>query len=177
MHLFLNPGHAPDGQPDPGAVAADGTGEWYVNRRIAAAIAEKCRAVGVQVTCVQADDLNAVVAAAERSGADYFLSVHANAATNPAAHGAEIYTCPAASVAARQWAERIAASAIAQGVHWRSGTGRAYKTADLYVLRAVSMPAVLLETGFMTHPGDFAQLCGPAPEQWATIISASLPEI
>lgn len=36
--------------------------------------------------------------------------------------------------------------------------GRGMKTADLYVLRATAMPAVLLENLFLDHPQDAARL-------------------
>lgn len=174
MHLFLNPGHAPGGQPDPGAIAPDGTEEWQINARVAQAIGVACRAAGHTVSMLQDDSLARIVAAATASGAACFLAVHANAAANPLAHGAELYVHPAAGEVARAWAARMAMLARAAGFAVRPGAGTWYRTANFYVLRETPLPAVLLEVGFLTNVGDLADLRGEAPSRWGRVVAGSL---
>lgn len=174
MHLFINPGHAPNGEPDPGAIAADGTEEWELNRTMAAQIMAACQVQGHVVTCVQSDSLEEVVTRANASGADYFLSVHTNASAYMSAFGAEVYIHPHAGEITRRWAECIAQGAMRAGYELRQGDGSLYKTANFYVLRRTVMPAVLLEAGFITNPGDRSDLRGLGPQRWARIISDAL---
>ncbi|MBR2388497.1 MAG: N-acetylmuramoyl-L-alanine amidase [Clostridia bacterium] len=89
-------------------------------------------------------------------GADYFLSLHTNAAVQASATGSEAFVFSKPSVAA-SFAEDILASMSAytglnnRGVFARTG---------LYVLRRTAMPAVLLELGFITNARDAALMSG-----------------
>ena len=169
---WLNPGHALHGVPDPGAVAADGTREADVVAVIAAAIAAGLRARGEQVTVRQDDDLAAVVAAANAAGANRFLSIHANAATTPEAHGAEVFIHPQAAAPTRLWAERIVRRGSERGRYFRHDD-TLYRTADFAVLRETVMPAVLVETGFLTNDVERAWLKTDAAAWWTDVILAS----
>ncbi len=89
-------------------------------------------------------------------GADYFISLHTNAAVQSAATGSEAFVFSKPSVAA-DLAEDILRELSAytglrnRGVFARTG---------LYVLRRTAMPAILLELGFITNPGDAALMSG-----------------
>lgn len=95
-------------------------------------------------------------------GADYFISLHANASVNPNASGSEALVYSENS-AAFPLAESILTSLTEatglrdRGVHLRPG---------LYVLRKTQMPAVLVEMGFITNPGD-AALMNDSPALFA----------
>ena len=95
-------------------------------------------------------------------GADYFLSLHTNAAVQASATGSEAFVYSKPSVAA-DFAEDILASMSSytglnnRGVFARTG---------LYVLRRTTMPAVLLELGFITNARD-ATLMSQQPDLFA----------
>jgi N-acetylmuramoyl-L-alanine amidase len=95
-------------------------------------------------------------------GADYFLSLHTNAAVQASATGSEAFVFSKPSVAA-SFAEDILASMSSytglqnRGVFARTG---------LYVLRRTTMPSVLLELGFITNARD-AALMSQQPDLFA----------
>lgn len=97
--------------------------------------------------------------------ADYFISIHANASTNPEANGTEVYTFRNTG-AAHELAEEIQA-AIVEELDMRD---LGVKTnPSLYVLRRTAMPAVLVELGFITNRED-ARKMDSNPEGFARAI-------
>ena len=99
-----------------------------------------------------ATSLAARVSEANRWGADYFISLHTNAASSPSAGGSEAYVY-ARGTPAFGFAEDILTNLTNvtglrdRGVQARPG---------LYVLRKTQMPATLVELGFITNPRDAA---------------------
>jgi N-acetylmuramoyl-L-alanine amidase len=99
-----------------------------------------------------ATSLAARVNEANRWGADYFISLHTNAASSPSAGGSEAYVY-ARGTPAFGFAEDILTNLTDitglrdRGVQARPG---------LYVLRKTQMPATLVELGFITNPRDAA---------------------
>ena len=100
--------------------------------------------------------------AANAWGADYFISIHTNAADNPAANGSEQLVFRLSGTA-YQLAQSIATQlAATTGLRNRGVIARP----GLYVLRRTAMPAVLSEIGFITNPGD-AALMSSRPDLFA----------
>ncbi len=110
--------------------------------------------------------------AANSFGAKTFVSVHMNAASSSQAHGSETYCFigqelkPGGLYRNRLHRELIAAWGLRD---------RGVKSANFFVLRRTSMPASLVEGGFITNAGDAAKLRDPAARQrlalgllWAT---------
>ena len=95
--------------------------------------------------------------------ADVFISLHTNAAVRESASGSEALIYSKSSTTALGLAEDIlknmteATGLANRGVIERPG---------LYVLRRTDMPAVLVEMGFITNPGD-AELMAYSPELFA----------
>ena len=95
-------------------------------------------------------------------GADFFLSLHTNAADSPSAGGSEAFvysrTSPAFPLAEDilRWL-RYETGLRTRGVFVRPG---------LYVLRNTAMPATLIELGFVTNPAE-AALMDSDPELFA----------
>jgi N-acetylmuramoyl-L-alanine amidase len=109
-----------------------------------------------------ATSLAARVNDANRWGADYFISLHTNAAASPSANGIE------ALVYNRNSRSYDFAEDILTNLTNRTGLrDRGVKSRPgLYVLRKTRMPATLLELGFITNPGD-AALMRDAPDLFA----------
>lgn len=110
-----------------------------------------------------ASSLSSRVREANAWGADIFLSLHTNAATNPNASGSEALIYSRASRVAYELAEDILEDMTAatglrnRGIIERPG---------LYVLKETNMPAVLVEMGFISNPGD-AELMAYSPDLFA----------
>ena len=95
-----------------------------------------------------ADSLRLRVEGAIYFGADLFLSLHTNAAENPAAGGSEALVYAAASPAYRIAETLLGTLTEATGFRNRGVKLRP----GLFVLARTPMPAVLLELGFITNP-------------------------
>ena len=97
-----------------------------------------------------ADSLRLRVEGAIAFDADLFLSIHTNAAQDPAANGSEALVFSASGRAYR------IAEAVLLGLCEATGfRNRGVKLRPgLYVLRRTPMPAVVLELGFITNPAE-----------------------
>lgn len=107
-----------------------------------------------QLGASNAGSLRARVAGAEAFGADLFLSIHTNAAENAAANGSEAAVYRLGSPAATLGEDILREMTRLTGLRNRGLIVRP----GLYVLRRTSMPAVLVELGFITNPSDAARM-------------------
>lgn len=154
MKVFLNPGHAPNGNPDPGAVNGEtGLRECDVALAVGESAESYLNAAGVETELLQSDSLYDICEAANSSDAD-IVSIHCNAAEAEEANGTETWAC------AGSYRGSVLASCIqSQLVDALDITDRGVKIATpgvngLYVLTNTDMPAVLVELAFITNPGD-----------------------
>lgn len=98
--------------------------------------------------------LAARVNAANSWPANYFVSIHVNANTNPSVNGTEVYVYQEYSQA-YYLAERVLGAIVSylgtknNGVRIRP---------SLYVLRKTNMPAILTELAYITNENDSAKL-------------------
>jgi len=156
--VVIDPGH---GGRDPGAVGINGLQEISVIFPISLRVQALLEAQGVTVVMTRSDnrtlDLQTRVDIAERAGADIFVSIHANAISlsRPDVNGIETYY---ASSAGQRLADVIHASMLAA----TAMNNRGVKQARFYVIRRTSMPAALLEVGFVTGAQDYPLLVDPA---------------
>lgn len=100
---------------------------------------------------VPRDDLQARCDIANERRADLFISVHCNGAASSAAHGTENWA--SSHDALGQELGRYVQTAVLEQTRQRDrGAGQQ----DFYVVRWTNMPALLLETGFMSNPTEGA---------------------
>lgn len=97
-----------------------------------------------------ASSLAARTNAANEWGADWFISIHANASTNQTATGSEGYVYSLESPAYPLAKEIVAGISAQTGFPERGVFARS----SLYVLRKSAMPATLIELGFITTPAE-----------------------
>lgn len=156
--IVIDPGH---GGPDPGAIGINGLREVDVILPISLEVATLLQQQGIQVVLTRRDDrelgLESRVQIAERSDADLFVSIHANAISlnRTDVNGLETFYFSSRSQAL---AQSIQDSMIrATGMN-----NRGVKQARFYVIRNTSMPSVLVEVGFVTGAQDAPRLADPA---------------
>lgn len=176
MKVFLNPGHAPDGNPDPGAVnERTGLRECDVALAVGKAAASYLNAAGVETELLQSDSLYEICRTANDSDADIFVSIHCNAAEAISANGTETWAC-AGSYRGSILADRIQK----QIVESLGTTDRGVKIATpgvngLYVLSNTAMPAVLVELAFISNESD-EQLLADNQDDFARAIARGITD-
>jgi len=151
--VTIDPGH---GGKDPGAIGIGGLREKDVVLDISLQVARLLEQQGVRVLMTRSNDrfisLQGRTQMANRARANLFVSIHANAISlrRPEVNGLETYYYSSG--------QRLA-SAIHQSILQSVNIGdRRIRRARFYVLRNSSMPAVLVETGFVTGNRDAANL-------------------
>ena len=147
MRVTINGGHAPNGQPDPGAVGATGLQEAIVSDKVGRLVADYLSKVGYDINYIQHDSLQEICNSSNNFDSDVFVSIHCNSATNPAATGTETFSYYNSSQGPKL------ANAIQQSIIEKMGTvDRGIKTAGYYVLRNTDAVSVLIEMEFISNP-------------------------
>ena len=172
IKIFIDQGHNPT-NPNAGA-EGNGLREQDLTYKIGIRLADLLAAdpnyevrvsrpsPETQLGTTNAESLAARVNAANSWGADYFISLHANASSITSASGSEAYVYRLGSEA-EQFAQNILTGLTdATGLPNRGVFARP----TLYVLRRTAMPATLIEMGFITNPGD-AALMNENPDLFA----------
>lgn len=163
IKLYIDQGHNPQGVN----AGAEGNGmrEQDINFDVGIYLAELLRETGdfdvrlsrptaqTSLGTSNSTSLQARVNDANTWGADYFISIHTNAAENPNANGTEVYVFSTSSPA------YALAQDIQESIVERLGTRDlgVKENPSLYVLRRTDMPALLIELAFITNTDD-AQL-------------------
>jgi N-acetylmuramoyl-L-alanine amidase len=156
MVVVVDPGH---GGPDPGAVGIGGLRETDIVLDIGRQVADLLERQGVTAVLTRTGEydlgLEPRTAMANRLRASIFVSIHANAInmSRPDINGLETYYYDSGKELAEVIHETILEDT---GVR-----DRRVRRARFYVLRHSAMPAVLVETGFVTGAEDAAKLSDP----------------
>lgn len=172
IKIYIDQGHNPQ-NPNAGA-EGNGLREQDLTYRIGVALAELINAnpnleaplsrptAETQLGTSNASSLSARVNDANTWGADYFISLHANASSAPSASGVEGYVYALGTSAAELSEDIVENLTEATGLRDRGVFARP----SLYVLRRTAMPATLIELGYITNAGD-AALMNENPQLFA----------
>ena len=172
IKIYIDQGHNPR-NPNAGAEGS-GLREQDIVFRVGIDLAELLRSdpnfevrlsrptAETQIGTSNSTSLRLRVADANAWGADYFISLHANASEIASATGSEAFAYSRPSAAFSLGED------ILEGLNETTGLrnrGMQVRT-GLYVLRKTAMPAVLVELGFITNAED-ARLMSTRPDLFA----------
>ena len=172
IKIFIDQGHNPS-NPNAGA-EGNGLREQDITYDIGVRLAYLLRAnpnfdvrlsrpsPETQLGSSNTTSLAARVDAAREWGADYFISLHTNASEITTASGCEGYVHSSASSAYPLASDICEYLSLQTGLPDRG----VFIRPSLYVLRRTSMPATLIEMGFITNPLDAALMSG-SPDLFA----------
>lgn len=151
LKIFLDPGH---GGHDPGAIGANSKEAENV-LKVALVLEKKLKAQGHEVKLSRRTDtyltLTQRANLANACGADVFISLHDNSAVSKTATGFETFIFNGNVSANSIKLQQHVHNTIAKGIGLRD---RGLKRANFAVLRLTSMPAVLIEYGFISNVED-----------------------
>lgn len=179
--IAVDAGH---GGPDGGAVSAEGVAEKEVVLPVALYLRDFLQEAGALVVMTRetdtdlaapgtqwlsrrkTEDLLARARLVDEKKADLLISVHANSIPSPRWFGAQTFYHPG-----REASGRVAALVQEELRAVLANTDRRPKRrSDLYLIRAVHCPAVLVEIGFLSHPRE-ARLLADAGYQRALALA------
>lgn len=167
MRVYLNCGHGVgrDGRSyDSGAVGPSGLREEVVTRKIVARTAAYLREAGFEVRSDDAARVSFLQARKDAIAwkADALVSVHCNAATDPAARGVEtLYRVSCAWRLAEEIQEAIVEGVTHGSLHYAVKDRGAKQRKDLGILATGAMPSALVECLFISNPTEEAMLANP----------------
>ncbi len=157
MKIYIDPGH---GGSDPGAVGPTGLKEKDINLSIAIDVGQILQKHGISAILTRQDDSRVELAdrvkIANDNGADYFVSIHNNSASNPAATGTETFAFPN-SDRGTKLADAVQRSLVNE----IKLANRGVKHKGLFVLKNTKMPAILVEIAFINNPKEEKLLKDP----------------
>lgn len=156
--VVLDAGHGGD---DPGATVGD-TYEKDINLAVALLVQEQLtKQENIIVKMTRTEDtfisLSDRAAYANETKGDLFVSIHANALEND-----ENFSGVFSFYHPKKGSSKKPAKTIQKSVSQETGAmDRGVRSENYAVLRETEMPAVLVETGFMTCPDELALLVDP----------------
>lgn len=165
IKIFIDQGHNPAGAHNAGAIAG-GLYEGDVNYQIGVYLANLLNndsrftarlsrpTPGTILGTSNTTSLAERVRLANQWPADYFISIHGNANPNPAINGTEVYIYRFNTQA--NWLAQHVINGVTEVVGTKNNG--IFERPSLYVLRNTSMPAILVETAYLTNPSDAQKL-------------------
>ena len=176
--ITIDPGH---GGSDSGAVGPNG----YTEKEGAFAISQKVASIlnqsGAKVVMTRDSDvdvygpnasarneLQARVDVGNNANSDIFVSIHCNAFVNPAANGTQTFY-----YGSSYQGQRLAQSIQEKMIAANGLRDRGISTCNFYVVKHSYMPAVLIETAFITNYDEEALL---SDDEWQTTMAKAIAE-
>lgn len=176
--ITIDPGH---GGSDSGAIGPNG----YTEKEGAFAISQKVASIlnqsGAKVVMTRDSDvdvygpnasarneLQARVDVGNNANSDIFVSIHCNAFVNPAANGTQTFY-----YGSSYRGQRLAQSIQEKMIEANGLRDRGISTCNFYVVKHSYMPAVLIETAFITNYDEEALL---SDDEWQTTMAKAIAE-
>ena len=157
--VVIDPGH---GGTDPGALGIRGSYEKKLNFDLSLLTKAKLEKAGAKVLMTRTSDIDVAGAKAtdreelsartqvgNRNNADVFISIHHNSSVNPDANGTTTYFY-AKTIFDGELARSLQDAMVSAG----GLTDKGARTANFFVVKNTTMPAALLEVGFMSNPQE-----------------------
>ena len=181
--IVVDPGH---GGQDTGAIGASGTYEKNNTLPTSLDLADLLRSAGANVVLTRSTDtlptgvnyteladLKARVAIAAKNKADIYVSIHNDSFSNPDVYGTTTYYSSSNPLADKSntLAKDIQKETISILTPYKLGPkeNRGVKDAPDYVVKYTSMPAVLVELGFISNPVEEKSLGSSAFQKQAAV--------
>ena len=168
MKVCIDPGH---GGSQPGAVGYSGTLEKDITLSVSLKLRDILKTKGLTVIMTRETDkdvrtkqsqneLKERCEVANKANADYFVSIHCNAAEDKKAHGTETWYSD------KDAKSKVLANSIQSELIKQIGrANRGVKVGNYYVTNFTKMPAVLVELAFISNPEEEKLLKEPAFQQ------------
>ncbi len=154
--IFLDPGH---GGNDPGAVATGNIYEKTIVLSVSNKLKNALEQEGAKVVTSRTNDtyisLSNRVNQANQSGADAFISLHANSWHDSGPNGIEVLYNRSYAGDESARLSQVIQTRLANGLNLRN---RGAREMSLQVIRSTRMPSVLVELGFMSNSSDLNKL-------------------
>jgi N-acetylmuramoyl-L-alanine amidase len=155
LHIVIDAGH---GGADSGTIV-ENVEEKNVNLAVALKLQTILEQHGAEVTMTRSGDeyvsLSDRTSLANENGADVFVSLHCNYYEyDESIAGLECYYMSQSAEASKQYAQNIVDIAAQSG----EITTRKAETEDYFVLRSTTMPAVLVEMGYLSNKAEREKL-------------------
>ena len=176
--ITIDPGH---GGSDSGAVGPNGytekEGAFVISQKVASILNQS----GAKVVMTRDSDvdvygpnasarneLQARVDVGNNANSDIFVSIHCNAFVNPAANGTQTFY-----YGFSYQGQRLAQSIQEKMIEANGLRDRGISTCNFYVVKHSYMPAVLIETAFITNYDEEALL---SDDEWQTTMAKAIAE-
>lgn len=176
--ITIDPGH---GGSDSGAVGPNGytekEGAFAISQKVASILNQSgAKAVMTRDSDVDVygpnasarNELQARVDVGNNANSDIFVSIHCNAFVNPAANGTQTFY-----YGSSYQGQRLAQSIQEKMIEANGLRDRGISTCNFYVVKHSYMPAVLIETAFITNYDEEALL---SDDEWQTTMAKAIAE-
>lgn len=159
--IAIDAGH---GGADPGAIGFNGTAEKEINLLLAKKLQTLLEEKGAVVIMtrtddtvysdVKKDDLDHRAKIVTKKKAELFISIQCNAVPGSSYHGAQVFYYPE-SKDGKLLAESIQDSLVKK---LKNTDRKALTLSSAYIIYVLDMPAIIVETGFLSNPEEEALL-------------------
>lgn len=156
--IILDPGH---GGSDEGAKI-----HYFMEKRLTLMttllVRKYLEEMGYRVIMTRSKDvfipLHRRASIANKTKAVLFASIHYNSSPSSEAHGIEVFYHSSSDTKRAKESRALASSVLGELITHTNALSRGVKSGNFHVIRETSMPAILIEGGFMTNQEERTNL-------------------